>query len=83
MGAKPLLLVHARGDEVVPYTFSEELYELAEEPKRLLLMEGGHHRSVQHDAEIQADTLLWLERAMQPGQASWSPRTGATRRERP
>jgi uncharacterized protein len=67
MGPKPLLLVHARGDEVVPYTFSEQLYELAEEPKRLLLLEGGHHRSVQHDPEIQAETLLWLERAMRPG----------------
>ena len=64
MGAKPLLLVHARGDEVVPYTFSEELYVLAEEPKRLLLLEGGHHRSVQHDPEIQAETLLWLERSL-------------------
>ena len=36
LGPKPLMLVHARGDEVVPYMFSEEIYELAEEPKRLL-----------------------------------------------
>jgi hypothetical protein len=63
LGPKPLMLVHARGDEVVPYTFSEELYELAEEPKRLLLLDGGHHRSVQHDPEIQGETLRWLERA--------------------
>jgi alpha-beta hydrolase superfamily lysophospholipase len=64
LGSKPLLLVHARGDEVVPYTFSEELYELADEPKRLLLLDGGHHRSVQHDPEIQGETLRWLERVL-------------------
>jgi alpha-beta hydrolase superfamily lysophospholipase len=64
LGPKPLLLVHARGDEVVPFTFSEELYDLAGEPKRMLLLDGGHHRSVQHDPEIQGETLRWLEKSM-------------------
>jgi uncharacterized protein len=49
-----LLLMHARGDEQVPYAVSERVYESAHEPKRLLLMPGGHHRSVQHDEELQA-----------------------------
>jgi uncharacterized protein len=49
-----LLLLHARGDEQVPYTTSEELYAAAHEPKRLLLLPGGHHRSLQHDMELQA-----------------------------
>ena len=60
MGAKPLLIIHARGDEVVPYTHSEQLYELAAEPKKLLLLEGGDHRSAQHDAELQGESLRWL-----------------------
>ena len=64
MGAKPLLIIHARGDEVIPYTHSERLYELAEEPKRLLLLEGGDHRSAQHDSELQGESLRWLSRAM-------------------
>ncbi|MGH2978378.1 MAG: alpha/beta hydrolase [Solirubrobacterales bacterium] len=64
MGAKPLLLIHARGDEVVPYTHSEKLYERAAEPKRLLLLDGGHHRSAQHDPELQGESLRWLARAM-------------------
>jgi uncharacterized protein len=64
MGAKPLLLIHARGDEVVPYTHSQKLYDLAEEPKKLLLLEGGDHRSAQHDAELQGESLRWLARAM-------------------
>jgi uncharacterized protein len=64
LGSKPLMLVHARGDEVVPHRLSEELYERAAEPKRLLLLEGGDHRSAQHDAEIQGETLRWLTRVM-------------------
>jgi alpha-beta hydrolase superfamily lysophospholipase len=49
-----LLLLHARGDEQVPYTTSEELFAAAHEPKRLLVLPGGHHRSLQHDMELQA-----------------------------
>lgn len=49
-----LLLLHARGDEQVPYTVSEQLYAAAHEPKRLLLFPGGHHRSLQHDLEVQS-----------------------------
>ncbi len=64
MGPKPLLLIHARGDEVVPYSHSEKLYERAAEPKRLVLLEGGHHRSAQHDPELQGESLRWLVRSM-------------------
>jgi uncharacterized protein len=58
-----LLLLHARGDEQIPYTVSEELYEAAHEPKRLLILPGGHHRSLQHDGEIQAVALKFIEDA--------------------
>ena len=49
-----LLLLHARGDEQIPWTASEELHAAAHEPKRLLILPGGHHRSLQHDLELQA-----------------------------
>ncbi len=49
-----LLLLHARGDEQVPPAVSEQLFESAHEPRRLLLLPGGHHRSLQHDMELQA-----------------------------
>jgi pimeloyl-ACP methyl ester carboxylesterase len=58
-----LLLLHAQGDEQVPYTVSEELYAAAADPKRLLLLPGGHHRSLQHDGELQAESLKFIERA--------------------
>ena len=32
---------------------SEELHAVAHEPKRLLVFPGGHHRSLQHDLEVQ------------------------------
>jgi alpha-beta hydrolase superfamily lysophospholipase len=59
-----LLLMHARGDEQVPYTVSEELFAAAGEPKRLLLLPGGHHRSLQHDVEMQNESLRFIERAL-------------------
>jgi alpha-beta hydrolase superfamily lysophospholipase len=62
--ATALLLMHARGDELVPYTVSEELYGAAAEPKRLLVMPGGHHRSLQHDVELQNESLRFVERAL-------------------
>jgi uncharacterized protein len=49
-----LLLLHARGDEQIPWTVSEDLHAAAHEPKRLLVLPGGHHRSLQHDLELQA-----------------------------
>jgi fermentation-respiration switch protein FrsA (DUF1100 family) len=55
-----LLLLHARGDEQIPWTVSEELHEKAHEPKRLLVLPGGHHRSLQHDVEIQAVSRRWI-----------------------
>jgi uncharacterized protein len=58
-----LLLLHARGDEQVPYTVSEQVYESAQEPKRLLLLPGGHHRTVQHDEELQAVSRKFIREA--------------------
>jgi alpha-beta hydrolase superfamily lysophospholipase len=59
-----LLLMHAEGDEQVPAQVSRDLYQAAGRPKRLLLMPGGHHRSLQHDMEMQAETIRFLLRAV-------------------
>ena len=58
-----LLLLHARGDEQVPYTVSEELHAAAHEPKRLLVFPGGHHRSLQHDLEVQNLSVRFIAEA--------------------
>ena len=58
-----LLLLHARGDEQIPYTVSKELHARAREPKRLLILPGGHHRSLQHDLELQGMSRRFIRSA--------------------
>lgn len=60
MGHKPLILLHARGDERIPSEFSVELHARKTPPRKLVVVPGGHHRSVQHDPELQAVALRWL-----------------------
>jgi uncharacterized protein len=62
VGKRPLILLHARGDDQVPADWSQELFEHADEPRKLIVAPGGHHRSIQHDAELQSAALRWLER---------------------
>lgn len=62
MGRKPLILIHAAGDERIPCDFSAELHERAADPRKLIVVPGGHHRSAQHDAELQAVALRWMAR---------------------
>jgi hypothetical protein len=42
------------------------LHRVAERARarRLIVVPGGHHRSVQHDGELQGETLRWLERVL-------------------
>lgn len=41
----PLLVVHGLDDRYVPPRFSQQLFEAAEEPKRLLLVPGASHNN--------------------------------------
>jgi uncharacterized protein len=65
IAGRPLILLHAEGDEQIPSDWSEELYERAAEPCKLVVVPGGNHRSLQHDPEIQAMALRWLERELE------------------
>jgi alpha-beta hydrolase superfamily lysophospholipase len=61
----PVLLLHAEGDERVPVQQSRELAARLRSPEsRLLTVPGGHHRSVQHDPELQALSIRWLVRVL-------------------
>ncbi len=60
----PLLLLHAEGDEQVPVEHSRELAAGLPSPvSRLIVVPGGHHRSIQHDHELQAVSLRFIEQA--------------------
>jgi pimeloyl-ACP methyl ester carboxylesterase len=59
----PLLLMHAEGDEVVPVQLSRALHAAAPRSK-LVVTPGGHHRSIQHDEELQGAAVRFLARAL-------------------
>ncbi len=59
-----LLLLHAEGDEQVPVEHSRELANhMSGDGGRLVTLPGGHHRSIQHDPELQALSLRFIEQA--------------------
>ena len=80
----PLLLLHAEGDEQVPVEHSRELAAARHAPgSRLIEVPGGHHRSIQHDAELQAVSLRFIEQALglraRPGDRSAPELSSPTR----
>jgi len=61
----PVMILHAEGDEQVPVEHSRELAaRFASPSSRLITVSGGHHRSVQHDDELQAVSLKFIQRAL-------------------
>jgi uncharacterized protein len=72
--AVPLLLLHAEGDEQVPIQHSRELAQRMRIPSsRLIAIPGGHHRSIQHDADLQAVSLRFIARALAEPPPGWCP----------
>jgi uncharacterized protein len=59
----PTMLLHAEGDEVVPADHTRELAEAAPSAE-VVIVPGGHHRSVAHDPELQAVTIRFLLRSL-------------------
>ena len=56
----PVLIVHARGDEVVPLTESLSLARHLRTDTAILALEGGSHTSAQHDPAVHTYTAAWL-----------------------
>jgi alpha-beta hydrolase superfamily lysophospholipase len=67
---RPLIILHAEGDTQVPSDHSEELYERAGDPRRLVIAPGGAHTTVQHDPELQGEALRWVERELAARESS-------------
>jgi uncharacterized protein len=67
----PMLLLHAEGDEEIPVEHSSSLYRAARMPrKRLIALPGGHHRSIQHDQELQGEALRFIDKSLAAAAAS-------------
>jgi dipeptidyl aminopeptidase/acylaminoacyl peptidase len=50
-----ILVIHCRGDRVVPWSQAKMIYENAREPKRLKIFEGGDHQLI--DPYIRKEAL--------------------------
>ncbi len=56
---------HATGDELVPWPWSVRLHALSPHPRRLRIVMGGSHGSLQHDPAVQSDTVAFLRRHLE------------------
>jgi dipeptidyl aminopeptidase/acylaminoacyl peptidase len=56
----PVLLVHARADEVVGFDHSLSLTKHLSRDTTLLALDGGTHTTAQHDPEIHRYSIAWL-----------------------
>jgi len=57
---RPLLLVHGNRDETVDISQAYKLYERAEEPKQIIIVDGAGHR-LRQDERAMAIIMDWLK----------------------
>jgi len=48
----PKLIIHSRGDEIVPFNQSVKLFEISPEPKRHLILKGGHNTCYEDSRDL-------------------------------
>ena len=49
---QPIVIVHGTRDDIVPVGMAEQLFVAAREPKRLLLVHGGHEDALQNSGQL-------------------------------
>ena len=54
----PVMVMHARGDELIPFHHGEKLYDAANEPKQFLLRGGGHNDALLTSSESVRETFV-------------------------
>lgn len=57
-----VLVIHCKGDEVVPWIQAKIIYDNAIQPKRLQIFEGGDHQFLQPSIRREATelSLAWM-----------------------
>lgn len=53
----PLLLLHAQDDTIIPFSHGQRLFALARDPKRLVVLRGGHIHPNRDDSATYLDAL--------------------------
>ena len=59
--AAPIFFVHGERDSVVPWKFGKRLYDVAPQPKELLLIENANHNNL-YDFGASTDIIKFIER---------------------
>lgn len=66
LSPRPLLLLHGTNDEILAHACSEQIYDRANEPKEIVLYEGGRHGLDECRDEVDRDLVNWLVGKLQP-----------------
>jgi alpha-beta hydrolase superfamily lysophospholipase len=58
-----ILIIHGDADETVPVSHAKEIYNLAADPKKLIIQQKGDHRmsNEQHQNDFIRDAAAWLK----------------------
>jgi fermentation-respiration switch protein FrsA (DUF1100 family) len=63
----PVMVIHSRDDELVPFEFGERLYEAADEPKEFVQISGGHNDGFLVSGEVYENAWRqWLSSVKDP-----------------
>lgn len=57
---RPLLMLHGTADTIVPAGQAQTIYELAAEPKKLILYPDGDHHLAAQCSQVSEDIASWL-----------------------
>ena len=71
--ASPVLVIHSRGDDIIPFSHGEQLFAAAISPKQILEIEGGHNEGFVFNREAWVRGLDDFLRAALEPQAAQTP----------
>lgn len=67
LAPKALLLIHGDADSVLPPQASQDIFERAGEPRRLIILPGADHGLQEVSAEVRAILWEWIQTQVGPG----------------
>ena len=60
--SQPIVIVHGTRDDIVPVDMAGRLFAAAREPKRVLLVDGGHEDALQNSGQLLHEAITQLVR---------------------
>lgn len=67
LSPKPLLVVHGKNDTRLPFSCGLQIYDWANEPKRLVLYDGAEHRLQECGEELESLLGEWIPETLAAG----------------